>query len=167
GVPEVASMTEITEHALLSSIRHAVWPTLNHLQEMRRVLGRFPRYTIAMSTTSIERYIRNYDLQATSKAALEALCRYMAFHMRGEDSRINVLRTHVLERGEATGRVSAPDLQMSAARAGRLGHLVKASEVADTAVAMCSGLMDDLNGQIVTVDRGGLFCDNMSRLFTE
>jgi NAD(P)-dependent dehydrogenase (short-subunit alcohol dehydrogenase family) len=40
-------------------------------------------------------------------------------------------------------------------------------EVADAIVGICSGLMDALGGQVLTVDRGAGSCDNFSRLYQE
>jgi hypothetical protein len=40
-------------------------------------------------------------------------------------------------------------------------------EVADAVVGICSGLMDALGGQVLTVDRGAGLYDNFSRLYQE
>lgn len=37
----------------------------------------------------------------------------------------------------------------------------------NAAVAPCSGLMDSVSGQVLTVDRGTSFFDNVMRLFEE
>jgi enoyl-[acyl-carrier-protein] reductase (NADH) len=40
-------------------------------------------------------------------------------------------------------------------------------EVANAILALCSGLMDSVSGQVLMVDRGGTFCDNLMRLYNE
>ena len=40
-------------------------------------------------------------------------------------------------------------------------------EVADAIVGICSGLMDALGGQVLTVDRGAGLYENFSRLYQE
>ena len=45
--------------------------------------------------------------------------------------------------------------------------LTPPSEVADAIVGICSGLMDALGGQVVTVDRGAGLYENFSRLYQE
>jgi enoyl-[acyl-carrier-protein] reductase (NADH) len=44
---------------------------------------------------------------------------------------------------------------------------MRADEVATTVVALCSGLMDGVSGQLLTVDRGTTFFDNLMRLYDE
>jgi enoyl-[acyl-carrier-protein] reductase (NADH) len=39
--------------------------------------------------------------------------------------------------------------------------------VADAALALCSGMMDGVSGQILTIDRGTSFFDNLMRLYEE
>jgi NAD(P)-dependent dehydrogenase (short-subunit alcohol dehydrogenase family) len=166
GSVSVSSLEDLTERALMSSIRYGVWPTIEYIQQMKRVLGRYPKYTVAISTTGIDSYTRNYDLVAASKASLEVLCRYVGFRLKDEDSRINIIRTRAIQT-ESLKAVVGDGLQQLAEKTNATGHLITAEEVANTVVALCSGLMDDMNGQTLNVDRGGLFSDNMSRLFTE
>jgi NAD(P)-dependent dehydrogenase (short-subunit alcohol dehydrogenase family) len=156
----------ITERALSSSIRYGVWPLVEYLQRMKAVFGRYPRHTVAISTTGMQRYVRNYALVAASKAALEALCRYVAFYLRNEDSRVNMVRTRAIETDSAKAIVGH-DLRLIAEATNATNQLVRPEEVAEVIVAMCSGLFDDMNGEILTVDRGGIFRDNLDRLFDE
>ena len=46
-------------------------------------------------------------------------------------------------------------------------HFMQAEEVANATLALCSGLMDGVSGQILTVDRGTTFFDNLMRLYDE
>jgi enoyl-[acyl-carrier-protein] reductase (NADH) len=41
------------------------------------------------------------------------------------------------------------------------------ADVANAAVALCSGWMDSMCGQMLTVDRGAGFCDNAFRHYAE
>jgi hypothetical protein len=50
----------------------------------------------------------------------------------------------------------------------RLGYekfFVEPTEVAGAALALCSGWLDGVNGQTLTVDRGGTFIDNIFWLY--
>lgn len=166
GSVSVNSLKNLTERALLSSIRYSVWPTVEYLQKMKQILGVYPRYTVAISTTAIDRYTRNCDLVAVTKSSLEALCRYLSFHLKDEDSRINIIRTSAVQT-ESLKAVLGDDFRKMAEKTRSTHYLISAEEVANTIVALCSGLMDDMNGQVLNVDRGGLFADNIFRLFTE
>ena len=166
GAVAVRGLDDLTERALASSIRYGAWPTLGYLQEMKRTFGRYPGYTVAISTTGIDSYTRNYDLVAASKAALEVLCRYAAFHLRHEDGRVNLIRTRAVS-SDSLKAIVGDDLDEITRTVRASGFIMQPDEVADAVLALCSGFMDDVNGQVITLDRGGLFCDNMSRLFTE
>lgn len=166
GAAAVDSFDSLSRRAVLSSFRYGVWPLVEYLQVMKSVLGTYPKYTVALSTTGIVSYVRNYDLVATSKAALETLCRYVAFRLRGEDCRVNIVRTRAIETKSAN-EIVGRDIPHIARLANAAKQLIHPEEVADVIVALCSGLLDDMNGEILTVDRGGLLADNLDRLFTE
>jgi len=82
------------------------------------------------------------------------------------DLRINVLRTRSV-RTESFRTAFGSDFEAFARRFTREEHFVDAGEVADAAVALCSGLMDGVRGQVITVDRGTSFFDNLMRLYNE
>ena len=166
GSIAINSLDDLTEKALMSSIRYGVWPTVEYLKQIKAAFGLFPKYTVVISTTGIDSYTRNYDLVAASKAALETLCRYLAFRLKDENARINVVRTRAIET-ESMKAVIGDDLQRLAEKTGATRQLMTAEEIAGSVVSLCSGLLNDMNGQTLTIDRGGLFSDNMSRLFTE
>jgi len=166
GTVAVKTLDDLTERALRSSIRYGVWPTVEYLQKMKKVFNRYPRYVIGMSTTGIDSYTRNYDLVAASKASLEALCRYLAYRLRNDDCRINCIRTRAIHT-ESMEAVVGKDLDALFERTGAVGYRVTAEQIGETAAALCSGYLDHMNGQVLTVDQGVMFCDNMSRLYSE
>jgi hypothetical protein len=43
-------------------------------------------------------------------------------------------------------------------------YFIEADEVASVVLALCSGLMDAVSGQVILLDRGVAFCDNLMRL---
>jgi len=106
-----------------------------------------------------------YDLVAASKAVLEALCRYLHYRLHPEGVSVNVVRTRFVDTeslaatfGDAFApfvRALAPDV------------LTPAGDVADAILGVCSGAMDALGGQLLTVDRGAGLYENFSRLFHE
>jgi enoyl-[acyl-carrier-protein] reductase (NADH) len=46
-------------------------------------------------------------------------------------------------------------------------QFIPAEEVATVVLALCSGLLDGVNGQVIMVDRGTTFFDNVMRLYNE
>jgi hypothetical protein len=46
-------------------------------------------------------------------------------------------------------------------------HFMEAREVAEVILALASGMLDGCSGQVITVDRGTTFFDNLMRLYHE
>ena len=166
GAVSIASLDDLTEHAFMSTMRYSVWPIVDYVKAMHKILGAYPRYIVSMSTTGIDTYTRNYDLVAASKASMEALCRYLAWRLRDEDCRINAIRTRTIAT-ESMKAVTSDDLERIANKVGGHGQLLEADDIAKAVLGLCSGYLDGMNGQTLVVDKGGLFCDNLSRWVTE
>lgn len=166
GAVSVSSLDDLTERAMMSTMRYSVWPTVEYVKKIKQTLGKWPRYVIAMSTTGIDNYTRNYDLVAASKASLEGVCRYLAYHLRNEDCRVNAIRTRAVAT-ESLKAVIGDDLEKIASRVGAENQLLTPEDVAGAVLGLCSGYLDAMRGQTLVVDKGGLFSDNISRLACE
>lgn len=162
----VENPADYTPRALFQSIQHSAWPLVDYTFRIHEVFGRYPRYVVGISSTGVDRFSWGYDLMAASKAVMETLCRYLNYRLYDEDTRINVIRTRSV-RTESFRTAFGSDFEAFARRFTREQHFVEAGEVADAAVALCSGLMDGVRGQVLTVDRGTSFFDNLMRLYNE
>lgn len=152
------------KRGLLTSLGYSAWPLVGYLQQINKVFGRLPRYTVGTSCDGADIYYPGYDFVAASKAVMETLCRYLATHMLGQDARVNILRSRPVatESLVATfGEAFEPFLKKYYSD----DYFIEASEVADATLALCSGLMDAVSGQVILLDRGVAFCDNLMRLF--
>ena len=162
----VEDPADYSARALFQSIQYSAWPLVEHTLRIREVFGRYPRYAIGISSTGVDQFSWGYDLMAASKAVMETLCRYLSYRLYDEDIRINVIRTRSV-RTESFRTAFGSDFEAFARRFSREQHFVDPREVADAAVALCSGLMDGVRGQVLTVDRGTSFFDNLMRLYHE
>ena len=111
-------------------------------------------------------YACGYDFMAASKAVMETLCRYMNYRLRDHDVRVNVVRTRNV-RTLAYRDTFGKEFDDFTQRFSRDEHFLQPGDVADVILALCSGLMDGVSGQILTVDRGITFFDNIVRLYLE
>jgi NAD(P)-dependent dehydrogenase (short-subunit alcohol dehydrogenase family) len=145
----VAGLDEYRVEALTRAIRDGVWPPFAWLQQARAILGRTPRYIIALSSMAPNRFAPGADFSAAGEAVLETLCRYANERLSGDDSRMNILRYRL-----APARDPGADAH----------RFATTDEVARAAVGMCSGLLDSMRGEVLTVDRGAGFSDNVFRL---
>jgi NAD(P)-dependent dehydrogenase (short-subunit alcohol dehydrogenase family) len=162
----VASIEDYSERGLLRSISYGAWPLVAYLQSLKTTFGGYPRYVVAMSSDGPDHYTLGYDFVAASKAVLETLIRYLTVHLRDEDVRVNAVRSRSVRTatfestfGDRVGEV--------ARRFATEAHFVEADEVAGAAFALCSGLMDAVVGQVLTVDRGTAFSDNLVRIYEQ
>jgi hypothetical protein len=148
----VASFDDYSADALARAIGDRAWPAFACLQRARAVLGRFPRYAVVLSPLAPDRFAAGADFSAAGEAVLETLCRFVNERLPTDEARMNILRHRL-----------GPD--SASEHSGRL--FATPQEVANAAVALCSGLLDAMRGQVLTVDRGAAFSDNVFRLFEE
>ena len=163
--PGVHSFEEYSRRGIASAIDYSVWPIVSHTRAAKEIFGTYPRYVVAMSSEGADFYHVNYDIVAAAKAALEALCKYMNQRLRAHGTRVNVLRTR-FTRTDSMRAVFGEEFEGFLDKH-QPGVFTDANEVGDAAVGLCSGLMDAVGGQIVTVDHGANLFDNFSRLYAE
>lgn len=166
GAVMVGGPQDYQRRALEKSLRYSAWPLADYLLQLHARSGRYPRYVVAMSSTGPDTFTLGYDFMAAAKAALEVLCRYLSWHLREEDVRINVVRSRAVRTetfDRAFGREFASFVEEVAPHKDL--HWVRPEDVADVVVALCSGLLDGVRGQVLTVDRGGGFADSALDLY--
>ncbi len=159
-------LKDYDRRALDQTIAASAWPMVEYTRRIKRIFGRYPRYVVGMSSTGPDSFAVGYDFVAASKAVMETLCRYMSYRLFDEDIRINILRSRNVRTPSFDETFGAEFVAFSE-RFTRPEHFLPAEEVAGTALALCSGLMDGVRGQVLTVDRGTTFFDNLMRLYEE
>jgi enoyl-[acyl-carrier-protein] reductase (NADH) len=153
-----------SKRALMKSLEYSTWPFVAYLQQAKKILGRLPRYAIGVSSDGPAHFYEGYEMVAVSKAVMEVICRYLTTHLAREDIRLNMVRTRNVITESALA-IHGADYPEFVRRFGGEAHFVQAEEVGDAILALCSGLLDALSGQVITVDRGGSFSDNLFRLY--
>ena len=159
-----AGVEKLKKRTLFTSLGYSAWPLVGYLQHAKKVFGSYPRYVLGTSGDGSDTYYPGYDFVAVSKTVMEVYCRYIATELLDEDVRINILRSRPVSTESLTatfGEEFEPFLR----KYGGDDFFIEAGEVADAALALCSGLMDAVSGQVILLDRGMAFCDNLMRLF--
>jgi NAD(P)-dependent dehydrogenase (short-subunit alcohol dehydrogenase family) len=160
----VNGMADYSERGFMKSLRGGAWPTFDYLTTIERVCGRYPRYVVVMSSDGPDRFTPGYDFVAAGKAVVETMARYLAYRLRDEGVRINVLRSRAI-RTESFEGTFGQDFY------GFLSSLVPdewfltPDEVGRAAFALCSGLFDGVSGQTIMADRGNTFFDGISYVY--
>ena len=151
------------KRSLLKSLEYSAWPFVSHIQQIKRVFDHLPRYVVGISSDGPDSYFSRYEFVAASKAVMETFCRYAAKHLAGEDIRLNVVRTrNVLT--DAIEEIFGSEYREFIGKYAGEEYFVEPEEVGNAVVALCSGLLDAMSGQVIQVDKGIAFADSLMRL---
>jgi enoyl-[acyl-carrier protein] reductase III len=109
---------------------------------------------VAVSSLGSVRVLENYALVGTSKAALEALVRYLAVELAPRGIRVNavsggVVETEALEHFPNREQMVSGSLARTPA-----GRLVEPADIAEAVVFLCSPQAEMIRGQTLVVDGG-------------
>jgi NAD(P)-dependent dehydrogenase (short-subunit alcohol dehydrogenase family) len=163
--PLARGFADYTRKGLSSAIDYSAWPLVSHTQIAKDVFGTYPRYVVGLSSQGVDSYHINYDIVAASKAVMETLCRYMNHRLRGEGTRVNVVRTRFVDTESL--RATFGEGFPAFVERHSPGAFRDASEVGEAVFGLCSGLMDGVGGQVINIDGGANVFENFSRLFAE
>lgn len=146
------------------SLQYSTWPLVDLLQSACSVMGRFPRYAIAVSShASYDICYNGYDFSGPSKAALESLCRYLALQLKSDGVRVNAIRPGALD--TESSRASCGDHAVDLLK--QNGLLLDPQGAAQVCIALCSGFMDAVTGQVIVADEGWSFVSPIAYLTGE
>ncbi len=160
-VPDVEAYKK---RSFLKSLEYSAWPFLGYSQKIKETFGRYPRYILATSSFGVDSYYIQYDFVAAAKAVMETFCRYMAKHLLNEDVRVNILRSRPVST-ESLRATFGEGYEAFAKKYYGEQAFVTVEEVGEAALAMCSGLLDAMTGQILMLDHGVTFHDNIQYIF--
>ena len=108
---------------------------------------------VAISSLGSTRVLENYTLVGTSKAALEALVRYLAVELAPQGIRVNAVSAGVVETG-ALDHFPNREAMLEMGARNPAGRIVTADDVAGLVAFLCSTDADMIRGQTVVVDGG-------------
>jgi enoyl-[acyl-carrier protein] reductase III len=109
---------------------------------------------VAVSSLGSVRVLENYALVGTSKAALEALVRYLAVELAPEGIRVNAVSGGVIETDALDHFPNREQMLSWSKERTPAGRLVEPSEVADAVAFLCSPEAEMIRGQTLVVDGG-------------
>jgi len=162
----VRGLEDYKKRSLFKSIEYGAWPMFAYTQRIHQVFGRYPRYVVGLSSSGPDSFCPNYDFVAATKSVMETLCRYMNYRLFEEDIRINVVRAGLV-RTESLRATFGDEFEPFVQRFNMKLQFMEPEEVANAILALCSGLMDGISGQVIAVDRGSSFFDNLMRFYDE
>jgi enoyl-[acyl-carrier protein] reductase III len=108
---------------------------------------------VAISSLGAQRVLENYVLIGTSKAALEALVRYLAVELGPREIRVNAVSAGVVDTG-ALAHFPNKEEMLEFGRRNPAGRLVTPDDVAGAVAFLCSADADMVRGHTLIVDGG-------------
>ncbi len=108
---------------------------------------------VAISSLGATRVLEDYALVGASKAALEALVRYLAVELAPRGIRVNAVSAGVVETG-ALEYFPDKDAMIAMGRRNPVGRMVTPEDVAGCVTFLCSPEADMIRGQTLVVDGG-------------
>jgi len=108
---------------------------------------------VALSSLGAQRVLNNYVLVGTSKAALEALVRYLGVELAPR-IRVNAVSGGVVETGALDHFPNREQMLSGSLARTPAGRLVEPGDVADVVAFLCSPEADMIRGQTIVVDGG-------------
>jgi enoyl-[acyl-carrier-protein] reductase (NADH) len=162
--PTVNELNDLNKRGLFKGIEYSAWPIVAYLQSIKSIFGTYPRYVVGISSAGPDHYYPRYDMVAVAKSVMEVLSRYLAARLVDEDCRVNALRVGVV-RTRALEATFGPEFADFCQKYAGERFFIEPAEVGKAVFALCSGLMDALSGQVLMLDRGTTFSDNLSYLY--
>jgi enoyl-[acyl-carrier protein] reductase III len=109
---------------------------------------------VAISSLGSQRVLDDYVVVGVSKAALEALVRYLAVELAEQGIRVNAVSAGLVETGALDFFAKREEMLDYYRRRTPAGRLVEPRDVADTVCFLASPEADMIRGQTIVVDGG-------------
>jgi enoyl-[acyl-carrier protein] reductase III len=109
---------------------------------------------VAVSSLGSQRVLENYALVGTSKAALEALVRYLAVELAPRDIRVNAVSAGLVETGALDYFPNRDEMLAWYEQRTPAGRLVGPRDVADAVCFLCTPEAAMIRGHTLVVDGG-------------
>ncbi|MFU8802989.1 MAG: SDR family NAD(P)-dependent oxidoreductase [Bradymonadaceae bacterium] len=154
-------LKDYKKRSFFKTLEYSTWPMVEYTQMIKERFGRYPSYVVAVSSDGDERHYPAYDFVAASKGVLETFARYLAVHLQDEGTRVNVVRFGMVKT-ESFEQMFGERFTDFLDEEG-LGDqsFLEPGDCGKAILALCSGLLDAMTGQVITVDRGLAFQDNL------
>ena len=109
---------------------------------------------VGVSSLGSIRVLENYTLVGVSKAALEALARYLAVELAPRGIRVNCVSAGVVETGALDHFPNKDEMISSGLKRTPAGRLVEPRDVAEAVCFLCSPEAEMVRGHTLIVDGG-------------
>jgi NAD(P)-dependent dehydrogenase (short-subunit alcohol dehydrogenase family) len=153
-------LEDYKKRSLFKTLEYSTWPLVDYTRRIKARFGRYPRYVVGISSDGPDHFYRGYDFVAAAKALLEFFSRYLSVHLIAEGSRVNVLRFGTVDTESFRAIFGQEFFSFIQKQGAAGGRILTPQDCGKAVLALCSGWLDAVNGQIISVDYGLPFQDN-------
>jgi NAD(P)-dependent dehydrogenase (short-subunit alcohol dehydrogenase family) len=154
-------LDDYKKKTLFKSLEYSTWPMIEYTRKIKQHIGSYPKYIVGISSDGPDHFYQGYDFVAASKALLEFFGKYLSVHLFPEGSRVNVIRFGTVKTESFEMIFGEKFFEFAKAQGITADMILDTEECGKAVLALCSGLLDAVNGQVVTVDHGMPFRDNL------
>ena len=155
------SLRDYRKRSLFKTLEYSTWPLIEYTRKIHKVFGFYPKHILGISSDGPDHFYKGYDFVAASKTLLEFFAKYLSVHLFEEGSRVNVIRFGPVKTESFDLVFGEEFFQFLKDNDVPDEMIIQPEECGKAVLAVCSGLLDAMNGQIITVDKGMAFRDNL------
>jgi len=155
------SLDDYKKRSLFKTLEYSTWPMIEYTRRIKKVFGSYPEHIVGISSDGPSHFYSGYDFVAASKALLEHFARYLSIHLFKEGTKVNVVRFGSVKTESFTMIFGEEFFDYLREQGISEEMVLDPEECGKAAFGICSGLLDAMNGQIITVDKGMTFQDNL------
>lgn len=159
------NLEDYKKRSLYKTFDYSSWPMVEYTRRIKKAFGKYPRYVLGISSDGPSHFYQGYDFVAASKALLEFLGKYMSVHLQREGSSANVVRFGPVKTESFMYMFGEEFFKFVRESGISEENILVPDDCGRVVFALCSGLFDAMNGQIISVDKGMPFQDNVMTRF--
>lgn len=156
----IRTLEEYKKRSLFKTLEYSTWPLIAYTQKLHARFNRYPGKIIGISSDGPDHFYQGYDYVAASKALLEFFSRYLSVHLFKSGTRVNVIRFGTVKTDSFDAIFGEEYFEYIRSVGADEKMVLETETCGKTVLALCSGLLDAVNGQILSVDYGLPFQDN-------
>ena len=154
-------LDDYQKRSLYKTLDYSTWPMIDYTRRIKKVFGKYPDHVIGVSSDGPSHFYQGYDFVAASKALLEFFGKYMSVHLQREGSRLNIIRFGPVKTESFMLIFGEAFFDFVRARGIPEDMILNPDECGKAVFGLCCGFFDAMNGQIITVDKGYPYQDNI------
>lgn len=159
--PLVKDLDDYVKRSFFKTIEYSSWPIIEYTKRIFAKFGAMPGRVIGISSDGPDHYYTGYDYVSAAKALLEHFSRYLSVHLLPHGARCNVLRFGTVKTPSFDAIFGDDYFQFAKKEGISEEHMLSPEDCGKAVLSLCSGLLDAVSGQTITVDFGLPFQDNL------